>query len=103
MKRSYFVPDSWNPREKDIEWCVKEFKVSTDEALRQVTLMRDYEFKRGYSDWNRVLRNWYRKAEQLGTFERERVMRKPAEYTEEERKADAAKAWAEMNRLRGVK
>ena len=29
--------------------------------------------------------------------------RQPEEYTEEQRQADAAKAWAELNRLKGVK
>lgn len=34
--------------------------------------------------------------------EETRVYRKPEEYTEEQRKADQAKAWKELNRLRGV-
>lgn len=33
----------------------------------------------------------------------DRIYRKPEEYTEEQRQADAAKAWAELNRLKGVK
>ena len=96
-----FVPESFKLRDQDVEWAIKEFRIEKKEVLRQLELMRDHEFRRSYTDWNRVFRNWMRKAEVIESLQRGR--RKPDEYTEEQRQVDARKAWAELNRLKAVK
>ena len=100
---SKFCPDNYQPRQSDIDWAIKEFRVTKEEVLRQLEIMRDHEFRRSYTDWNRVFRNWLRKCQEIQTFKRERQFRTVETISEDERKADAARAWADMNRLRGVK
>lgn len=95
---SKFVPESWKPKDKDIAWAIEQFKVEKKEVLRQTDLMRDHEFRRSYTDWNRVFRNWMRKCDEIGTFRRE-VRRKPDEYTEDMRQEDVEKWRENMERL----
>jgi hypothetical protein len=90
-KRSYFVPESWYPSDSLIQWAMDEFKVHSGEAFRQARLMHDHEFRRPYSCWDRVFRNWMRKAEELGTLRRERKLRQPEELSEDQRQADILK------------
>ena len=97
-----FVPNNFKPLEKDILWAMNEFNISREEVDRQLELMIDHEFRRSYTDWNRVYRNWFRSAERFEQLRRERKAYKAEEYTEEDRKADAAKSWAVLNKLKGI-
>ena len=103
-----FVPNNFKPRQSDIDWAIKEFDISREEVFRHldgdrdVKGLRDHEFPRPYTDWNRVFKNWLKKAYQLGHMRRERKAYKAEEYTEEDRKADAAKSWAVLNKLKGI-
>ena len=87
-KRSYFVPDNYMPDAKLIEWAKKTFRIEPQEVLRQLELMKDHEFRRPYSCWNRVFRNWFRKAEEIESLRRTRQYRpyQEEEITPEERR-----------------
>lgn len=98
-----FVPEKWSVRDKDLKWAMKEFNITKEEVERQVTIMRDHEFKRSYTDWNRVFRNWMRKAEDINTLHRDRSYTQPDQITAEEREQDNIKAWAELNRLKAMR
>ena len=63
LKMTKFCPEKFEPRPKDVEWAKFAFKITDDEAKRQLELLRDREFRRNYTDWNRVYRNWMRKAD----------------------------------------
>ena len=93
-----FCPDKFKPKQTDIEWAKKEFNVSEKEVNRQLALMRDHEFRRNYSDWNRVFRNWLRKAEDMQSFKREHKHRTIEQLSDEDRKTDAQKAWEQMKK-----
>jgi len=99
MKRAYFVPDSFRLSDGLKSWATAKYRIDDAEAERQFELMRDHEFRRQYSDWSRVYRNWIRKADELGTLKRERKLRKPAELTAEQKQEDLAKWEADMLRL----
>jgi hypothetical protein len=87
---------------------MKAFNIDEAEVFRQIQgddidrNMRDYEFSRRYSDWNRVFRNWMRKANSMGSLRRERKLRLVEESTPEERERDIEKWREDMERL-GVK
>ena len=93
-----FCPDNFKPRPNDVEWAKTEFKVSEKEVKRQLELLRDHEFRRNYTDWNRVFRNWMRKAEDMQAFKRERKHKTIEILSEEEKTTDAQKAWAQMKK-----
>lgn len=95
-----FVPQDWVPKEKDIQWGIETFNVEKKEVLRQLELMRDHEFRRSYTDWNRVFRNWLRKCEELETFRRQH-RRQPEQVTEDMLQEDR-KRWEEDMRRLGV-
>ena len=95
-----FVPEEFYPKQKDIDWAIETFKIEKKEVERQLELMLDYEFKRSYTDFNRVFRNWMRKADELGSLKRpikHRVV--PRELTQEEREQERQKAEENMQRL----
>ena len=96
----HFVPESFTPKSSDIDWAIKEFDISRKEVLRQLDLMRDHEFRRSYTDFNRVFRNWLRTADKHGLFERDRKPRRPEEVTDEQRGRDADKSIVEMDAYR---
>ncbi len=98
-----FVPNKFEPRQKDIDWAMQKFNISRKEVDRQTEEFRDHEFKRSYTDFNRVFRNWFRSADKYDLLRRERTYRKPEELSQEQHDADAEKAWAHMNGLRTVK
>lgn len=102
MKRSYFVPDDHEVTPEQTQWAMTEFNITEAEVQRQTEIWRDHEYKRAYMDWNRAWKRWFRQAEKYDALKRERQLRQVEEISEEQRKADAAKAWAEMNRLRGI-
>ena len=91
-----FCPEKFEPRPKDVEWAKFAFKITDEEAKRQLELLRDREFRRNYTDWNRVYRNWMRKADELKLFRREHKHRTVEILSDEERKTDAQKAWEQM-------
>lgn len=93
-----FVPDTWKPREADIEWAKKTFKITGEEVARQLEEFRDHEFRRDYTDFNRCFRNWFRTADKFELLKRERVYVAPV-YSEAERQIDAKKAEENLARL----
>jgi hypothetical protein len=56
------------------------------------------------ASWEATWRNWMRRAPEMGGCMKaaNATYRRPPEVTEEQRKADAAKAWAELNRLKAI-
>ena len=98
-----FVPDNFTPREVDIKWAMKEYNIDSKEVTRQFELMRDHEFRRSYSDFNRVFRNWIRKADEIQTLRREHKPRVVEELTDEQRQQDIEKFNEEMKRFKVVK
>ena len=87
----WFAPDDFQPIEDNFEWAILKFSISRKECEAQTELMLDHEFKRGYTDWQRVWRNWMRKAEEIQTLRRERKAWKPEVVTDEMRKEDIKK------------
>lgn len=83
-----FAPDNFKPRESDIEWAMKKFKITRDEVDNQLEEFIDHEFKRSYTDWNRAFRNWFRTADKYSLLTRERVYKQPDELLPEQRKSD---------------
>ena len=78
-----------------------KFRIDRDEVDNQVDQMRDHEFKRGYTDWNRVLRNWFRTADKHHLLTRKITYRGPELVTDNDRDQDSKKAWEEMEKLAG--
>lgn len=58
--KSHFVPESFVLTDNLKQWARE--KAPWLDIEEQEELWRDYEYKRTYSDWNRVWRNWIRKA-----------------------------------------
>ncbi len=85
---SKFPPDDFRPSIPNLNWAMKEFNITADEARRQSELMADHEFMRPYTDWQRVWRNWMRKAEEIQTLRRERKPWKPEVVTDEMKAED---------------
>jgi len=54
-------PEGWNPDEKLVAWCAKEFPNLA--WRKELSKMKDNEFRRAYSDWSKVFRNWMRNAQ----------------------------------------
>jgi len=100
-----FLPEKFKVRPKDREWAKREFKITDEEVNRQLELLSDYEFKRSYTDWNRVFRNWIRKSDELQQLRRPRVYGSNVKevLTPEERAEDQRKWEEDMKRLRVVK
>jgi hypothetical protein len=85
---SRFVPDNFSPRQVDIDWAIQEYNITAEEVRRQFGLMYDHEFKRSYSDWNRVFRNWMRKADEIQTLKREHKYRTVEPLLPKQKEAD---------------
>jgi hypothetical protein len=66
---------------------------------------RDHQYKRPMSRPDACWRNWVKNGIKWGniTCTAPREYRGISELSEDQRKADAAKAWAEMKKLRSVK
>jgi len=97
---SRFVPDNFSPRQVDIDWAIQEYNITAEEVRRQFGLMYDHEFKRSYSDFNRVFRNWIRKADEIGSLKRERQYRTVEPLLPEQREYDKLKAITQMDKYR---
>ena len=61
-----FVPDTWSPNSRSMDFCAEK-GLDKKQIAQELEKMRDHEFRRPYSDWDRVFRNWIRKAIELGT------------------------------------
>lgn len=94
-----FAPKDFEPTDKNIKWALETFKISRKELDRQTELMLDHEFRRSYTDFQRVWRNWIRKADEIGTLKREYTHRKPEVVTEDMRQQDMTKFQEQMQSL----
>ncbi len=95
-----FVPDNWKPRAADTTLVMKNYNITQQEADRQLEELRDYEFKRDYTDFNRVYRNWFRTADKYDLLKREHKPRLVEEVSEEQLQKDREDSWADIKRLR---
>jgi len=102
MKRSYFCPEDFTLTDDLLAWATNEFNISEKEAQRQLTLMLDHEFRRPYSSWTRVYRNWIRKAEEIGQLRRERKPRLVEEISDEQRQRDILAFHEDMKRFKVI-
>jgi hypothetical protein len=98
-----FVPESWEPGPELYEWAAENFNIDDREVNRQLELMRDHEFRRSYTDWNRVFRNWIRKGDEIQSLRRPRPQYTstagPSELTPEQRAAEEARFKENLERL----
>ena len=95
-----FVPENWTPREADIALVMTRHNITRQEADRQLEELRDYEFKRHYTDFNRVYRNWFRAADKYDLLKREHKLRLVEEPTEEQLQKDREDWAADMKRFK---
>ena len=102
--RFHFLPDDYAPSDKTMD-AAKSLGLTEKQVIDQLDKCRDYQYKRPMIDPDRCFRNWLRNAIKFGDVvpATVREYRKVEEYTDEQRKADAAKAWASLNKLGGVK
>ena len=98
-----FVPEKWQPRPKDINWAIENFRINYGEVKRQIELMRDHEFRRSYTDFNRVFRNWIRKADEINTLNKEHIYQQPLEMSKEERQREDVLAWRRLKELKEMR
>src|SRR6056300_1284681 len=99
-----FIPNNFKLRDQDREWAKKTFKITDEEVDRQLELLTDHEFRRSYTDWNRVFRNWIRKSDELQQLKRDRVYNSTVQVLTDEERAAYQRKWEEdMKRLRVVK
>lgn len=61
-----FCPENYKPNQRTIEFA-KSKGLSDKQIAVELEKMMDHEFRRGYTDWNRVFRNWVRKAIEIGS------------------------------------
>ena len=94
-----FCPDNFRPLDKNIKWAMEKFRVSRDEVENQLEQMIDHEFKRDYTDWNRVFRNWMRTADKHNLLFRPYKPRVVEIVSDEQREIDARKAEENLKRL----
>ena len=104
MTRFYFLPEDYEPGSKTLD-LARSLGLTDKQVADQLDKCKDHQYKRPMMDPDRCFRNWLRNAIKFGDVvpSVQYNQRRPEEISEEQRKADAAKAWAEMNRLRGVK
>lgn len=93
------VPKNWRVRDKDVQWAIEKFDIDRDEVMRQIELMVDYEFKRSYNDFDRVFRNWIRKADEISSLRKVKKYRQPESITEDQLAEDRRKWEEDMERL----
>jgi hypothetical protein len=103
MSKFYFLPEDYTPTNKTLA-LAKSLGLSEKQVTEQLDKCKDYQYRRQMIDPDRCFRNWLRNAIKFGDVvpATVREYRKPEEISEDQRKADAAKAWKELNRLRGV-
>lgn len=98
-----FLPDSFKPRETDIDWAIKKFNIDKAEVENQLEQLRDHEFRRNYTEWNRVFRNWFRTADKHQLLKREHKRRQVEVLTDEQRAEDIRKWEDDMRKLKVVR
>ena len=96
---SRFVPNKFKPRQIDVEWAIEKFDIDEAEVNRQFEQMADHEFRRSYTDWNRVFRNWIRKSSELETLWRERKPWAPEVVTDDMKAEDQRKFDEQIKRF----
>ena len=96
---SRFFPDNFKPTDVNIKWAIEKFKISRSEVDDQIEQMLDHEFKRSYTDWHRVYRNWFRTADKHNLLKREHVYRTPDVQTSEEKEISDQKGRENLDRL----
>ena len=104
MSKWYFVPDSWEMSDSLRKW-------TKDKGLTDLTIeeemesFRDHQYKKPMMRPDACWRNWVKNGIKWSTIVPVVVNKeynRPIELTDDQKAADAAKAWADMNRLRGV-
>jgi hypothetical protein len=78
--------------------------LSDKQIAEELEKCRDHQYKRLMIDPDACFRNWLRNAIKFGDVvpATVREYRKPEELSDDQRKADAAKAWRDLNRLKGA-
>ena len=94
-----FAPEKFRPSEKNILWAMETFNISRKEVENQVGQLLDYEFKRNYTEWQRVFRNWMRTADKHSLLTKERVYYKPDVLTPEEKAISDEKGQENLDKL----
>ena len=94
-----FCPDNFKPTEKNILWAMEKFNISRDEVENQVEYLLDHQFRRDYTEWQRVFRNWMRKANEINTLTREHVYRQPDELSSKDKLISDEKGKENLDRL----
>ena len=82
------VPKGFIVTDELKEWAKKKFQVDDEEVERQEEEWRDHEYKRSYSHWDKVWRNWWRRANEFDTIKRPMQRRTVEKLTDEQRQAD---------------
>jgi hypothetical protein len=103
MSRFYFIPDDYEPTAKTLERA-RSLGLSDKQITDELEKCRDYQYKRPMIDPDRCFRNWLRNAIKFGEVvpATVREYRRPEELSDDQRRADAAKAWRDLNRLKGA-
>lgn len=94
----WFCPDEFELSERSKEFARK--KGLTDEQIEdELEAMRDYEYARKRTDWDRAFRNWVRKGIEWGRVTPVRRFRRPEQVSEEQRQQDIEKWRKDMERM----
>ncbi len=104
MARWYFVPDDWEMSDELRQWT--HTKGLTDKVIEEeIESFKDHQYKRPMMCADRCWRNWVKNGIKWAniTPSVKKEYRGIEELSEEQKKADAARAWNEVNRLKGVK
>jgi hypothetical protein len=103
IANSRFVPNSWQLNDRLRDYA-KSKGLCDSQIDDQEEAFRLCQFPKQILCWDRAWQRWIRNAIEWGKVvpTRQPNYRKPVEVSEEQRKADAAKAWTEMNRLKAV-
>ena len=103
MTRWYFVPSDWKMSDELLAWT--KAKGLTDKTIEdEIESFRDHQYKRPMMKPDACWRNWVKNGIRWGNITPvlEHKYTGVVELTDEEKAADEAKAWAEMNKLKGV-
>jgi len=99
---SKFFPNNFKPTDVNVQWAIDKFRLSKAEVEDQLEQMMDHEFKRSYTNWSMVYRNWFRTADRHNLLKREYVYRTPDVQSQEEKEVSDEKAKANLDRLMGM-
>ena len=99
-----FIPSDWYPSDELYTWTKN--KGLTDAQIEdELESFRDHQFKTVRYRPDACWRTWIKNAIRWGRVVPciQYAYRRPEELTDEQREADRAKAWREMNRLKAAK